>query len=182
MVEVGRRWECKEVFLPDVMLAAEAMKASISLLLPRITVEERGRVSLGKVVIGTALGDIHDIGKSLVAMMLSVEGFHVVDLGTDVSPNTFVEAAAKEDARIIAMSSLLTTSLPFQRDVIKYLEDTGKRKHYFVLSGGGCVTPDWVRKSKADGYARLAVGAARIARRLISKEFEPPLAEPLIEE
>ncbi|HJX24142.1 MAG TPA: corrinoid protein [Candidatus Bathyarchaeia archaeon] len=177
---VGEKFQNFEIFLPQVMLAADAMKACLKVLLPKISEERRKAAILGKVVIGTISGDIHDIGKNLVAAMLSVAGFEVYDVGVDISPKRFVEKALEVNADIIAISDLLTTSLCFQEDLIRYLADRGLRSNYFVIVGGGPVTPEWAERIGADGYGRYADDGAEICRKLMLDGARPPLKNPIV--
>jgi len=181
MKVVGEKFRNFEIFLPEVMLAADAMKACMAVLVPKISEERKSETSLGKVVIGTAAGDIHDIGKNLVATMLSVAGFEVYDLGTGVSPKRFVETAEEVKAAVIALSSLLTTSLAYMEDVIKLLKDTNLRNKYYVVVGGGPVTPEWAEKIGADGYGRYAEDGAEICKKLVTEDMPPPLPKCIVE-
>jgi methylmalonyl-CoA mutase cobalamin-binding domain/chain len=141
---------------------------------------QASQASLGKIVLGTVVGDIHDIGKNLVGAVLASSGFEIYDLGVNVSPLDFVKKAQEVKAAIIAMSSLLTTSLPYQKDVVAYLNDMGLRNQYYVIVGGGPVTPEWAVELKADGYARLATEATEMCRQLMTSNKKPPLDSPII--
>ena len=167
MKVVGDKFKKMEMYLPEVMLAAEAMKRANKILLEKISEEGKGRVTKGRVVIGTAWGDIHDIGKNIVATMLTTDGFDVYDLGHDVPPRKFIEKAEEMNANIIAISSLMTPSKEYQKDIIEYLEDVGTRDNYFVIVGGGAITEDWAEKIKANGYGRLVTHAVEVANLLI---------------
>jgi len=166
---VGEQYSKGEMFLPDLVLAGEAMKAAIAVLEPEITRKGGQRQTLGTVVIGTVEGDIHDIGKTLVATMLSVGGFRVYDLGVDVPVPTFVEKAREVNADIVGMSALLTTTMVRQRDVIEALEDAGLRSRVKVIVGGAPVTRSWAQEIGADGYSEDAIGAVAVARQLLGK-------------
>ncbi|MCS7283645.1 MAG: corrinoid protein [Anaerolineae bacterium] len=166
---VGEQYGKGEMFLPDLVLAGEAMKAAIAILEPEITRRGGARQTLGTVVIGTVEGDIHDIGKTLVATMLSVGGFRVYDLGVDVPVRTFVEKAREVNADIVGMSALLTTTMVRQRDVIEALEDAGLRPKVKVMVGGAPVTRSWAEEIGADGYSEDAIGAVAVARQLVAK-------------
>ncbi len=166
---VGEQYGKGEMFLPDLVLAGEAMKAAIAVLEPEITRRGGQRQTLGTVVIGTVEGDIHDIGKTLVATMLSVGGFRVYDLGVDVPVPTFVEKAREVNADIVGMSALLTTTMVRQRDVIEALEDAGLRSRVKVIVGGAPVTRSWAQEIGADGYSEDAIGAVAVARQLLGK-------------
>lgn len=172
---VGDKFEKGEIYLPEVMLAAEAMNKANRILLAKISGDKKAATK-GKVVIGTAWGDIHDIGKNIVATMLTTNGFDVYDLGHDVHPNKFIEKAEEVKADIIAISTLMTPSREYQKDIIKYLEDTSTRNRYFVMIGGGPVTADWAKEIKSDGYGRLVNHAIEIANLLIEgKTAERPI-------
>ncbi|MDO4478114.1 MAG: corrinoid protein [Lachnospiraceae bacterium] len=156
------------VFLPELMLGGECMKQ----LLDRVTPLMGGTSAyIGKVVIGCAKGDLHDIGKSLVATQLSVNGFDVIDLGVDVAPNKFIDTADKENADIIVVSSLLTTSQYYMEELIKRLGDEGKRDKYRVAIGGGPISGEYAKKIGADGYSRTCYSAVKMAKRLM--EIKP---------
>lgn len=157
--EVGEQFGCGEMFLPDLVQAAEAMKAAVAILEPEMTRLGAAREMLGKVVIGTVEGDIHDIGKTLVATMLSAAGFQVYDMGVNVPTMTLVEKVREVEADIVGVSALLTTTMTKQRDVIEALDDMGLRPQVKVMVGGPPVTEDWVNAIGADGYSKDAVGA-----------------------
>lgn len=164
---VGEAFGCGDMFLPDLVLAAEAMKAAIAVLEP--VLEEHGseRHVLGKVVIGTVEGDIHDIGKTLVATMLSASGFQVFDLGVDVPVAEMAEKAREIGADIVGVSSLLTTTMRKQKQVIEALEDLGIRHQVKVIVGGAPVTQSWADEIGADGYSEDAIGAVSLAKMLV---------------
>ncbi len=165
MAEVGNLFECGEYFVPEMLISARAMQAGLSLLKPLLVASNVA--SMGKVIIGTVQGDLHDIGKNLVAMMMEGAGFEIVDLGTDVSPDKFVEAARKHTPQIVAMSALLTTTMPKMEMTIKALGEAGLRKNVKVMIGGAPVTEDYARSIGADGYATDASRAASTAKFLV---------------
>ncbi|UCG26578.1 MAG: corrinoid protein [Chloroflexota bacterium] len=165
---VGEEFSCGQMFLPDLVLAAEAMKAAVAVLEPELERTGQERSVLGKVVIGTVAGDIHDIGKTLVATMLSASGFQVFDLGVDVDVATFAQKAREVEADIVGVSSLLTTTMVRQRDVIEALDDTGLRPSVKVMVGGAPVTQSWAAEIGADGYSEDAMGAVQLARQLLA--------------
>ncbi|HOM17010.1 MAG TPA: corrinoid protein [Thermoguttaceae bacterium] len=166
MDEVGRRFECNEYFVPELLIAARAMKKALELLTPRLAAA--GAKAAGRVVIGTVQGDLHDIGKNLVASMLEGGGFEVTDLGIDVPPERFVEAAReKGDGAIVAMSALLTTTMTMMKKVIQALEEAGLRSKVKVIVGGAPVTQQYAEQIGADGYSDNASGAVALARRLV---------------
>ena len=160
---VGDKFEKREYFLPDLLVAAEAVKRATEVLKPFLK-GERGR---GTVVIGTVRGDIHDLGKNLVASTLEVSGFRVVDLGVDVSSERFVDAAKKEKADIVAISALITTTMVGMKDVIEALARDGIRKEVKVMVGGAPLDEEFARKIGADRYAKTSRDAARKAVELV---------------
>ncbi len=167
MSYVGDQFSAGEMFLPDMMLAAEAMKAAIAVLEPEMQRRGTQRTLLGKVVLGTVKGDIHEIGKNLVATMLSASGFEVHDLGVDVPYEKFVEKAREINADIIGLSALLTTTMTGQRAVIEMLTDLGLRSKIKVMVGGAPVTASWAAEIGADGTSEDAMGAVALAKRLV---------------
>lgn len=166
MDETGRRFECEEYFVPELLLSARAMKAALELLRPLLA--EQGARPAGKVVIGTAKGDLHDIGKNLVASMLEGAGFTVVDLGADVSPEKFAETAKAQGANLVCISALLTVTMPSMKGTIEALEAAGIRRAVKVLIGGAPVTQKYADEIGADGYAETAAGAVALARRAMA--------------
>ncbi len=167
MTELGELFKNGEVYVPEVLVAARAMKAGTAILKPLLKAENVQ--SLGTVAIGTVEGDLHDIGKNLVGMMLEGVGFTVMDLGENVSPDSFVNAV-KEGANIIGMSALLTTTMPMMATTIKALEDAGVRDKVKVMIGGAPVTQEYANQIGADGYSADAASAAELAKRLVSTE------------
>lgn len=180
MARIGKLFQDFEVYLPELMLAADVGKSCLEQLAPHMTKKQSASASLGRIVIGTVTGDVHDIGKNLVGAVLGASGFEVYDLGVDVAPMNFVKKAEEVKATIIGLSSLLTTSLPYQKDLVTYLNDMGLRQKYFVIVGGGPVTPEWAGKIKTDGYARLATEAVDLCRQLATGGKKPPLDSPII--
>jgi len=164
---VGDQFSCGNMFLPELVMAGEAMKAAVAILEPELTKRGTERKMLGKVVLCTVEGDIHEIGKTLVGTMLSATGFQVYDMGVDVPVMKVVEKAREVNADIVAMSALLTTTMVHQKDVIEALEDVGLRGKVKVMVGGAPVTQDWVNQIGADGYSEDAIGAARVAKQLL---------------
>ena len=165
--EVGRLWAEGEYFLPELMQGADAMRAAMAVLRPAL-VDAGSTADAGPtIIIGTVQGDIHDIGKTLVATFLEANGFRVVDLGRDVPLEAFVDAAEREAAPLIGLSALLTTTMPGQRGVVELLEERGLRSQVAVLVGGAPVTRAYARSIGADGYAANAVEAVGEARRLV---------------
>ncbi len=165
MGEVGRLFEENEYFVPEMLVAARAMQAGLTLLKPHLAAG--GAVSTGKVIIGTVKGDLHDIGKNLVAMMLEGAGFEVVDLGTDVAPERFVKAVMEHKPQVIGMSALLTTTMPSMGTTVKALQEAGVREQVKVMIGGAPVTEAFARQIGADGYSTDASSAVRLAKLLV---------------
>jgi len=164
MDEVGRRFECEEYFVPELLLAARAMKGSLALIRPLLAA--RGDKPVATVVIGTVKGDMHDIGKNLVSAMLEGAGFEIIDLGSDVSPEKFVEAVKTSGANLIALSALLTVTMPSMKTTIEALKSAGLRDQVKVLVGGAPVTNQYAQEIGADGYGESASSAVHLARKL----------------
>lgn len=174
LYEIGKRFERLEIFLPELMKAAKVAKAiQAEVLEPALRSGPEEATSVGSVVIGTCKGDIHDIGKNMVALMLQVNGFKVIDLGTDVSAQSFIDAARENDVKIIAMSSLLTTSMPYMGDLTKRLEGLGLRKQYRVIVGGAPVTQAYADRIGADAYGSDAVSAVKQCLSLAKSTTQP---------
>jgi len=165
MDEVGNRFECNEYFVPELLIAARAMKTALALLAPRLA--DAGAEPAGRVVIGTVQGDLHDIGKNLVASMLEGGGFEVTDLGVDVSPDRFVEAAQEKEGSMVALSALLTTTMTQMKAVIQKLEEAGIREKTKVMIGGAPITQQYADEIGADGYSDNASAAVALARKLV---------------
>lgn len=165
MDEVGRRFQCNEYFVPELLIAGRAMKTALELLTPKLA--ESGAKAAGRVVIGTVKGDLHDIGKNLVASMLEGSGFEVVDLGVDVPADQFVQRASEQEGTIVAMSALLTTTMVQMRDVIGALQQAGIRDKVKVIVGGAPITQQYADEIGADAYSDNASGAVEMARRLL---------------
>ena len=163
MDEVGRRFENNEYFVPELLIAARAMKGALELLRPLLA--ERGVEPMGRVVIGTVKGDLHDIGKGLVASMLEGGGFEVIDMGVDVAPDAFIEQAREHRADIIAVSALLTTTMPSMKPVVEAVRHAGL-DDCKVIVGGAPVTEQFAHSIGADGYSSNASGAVGLVRRL----------------
>ena len=165
MEEVGRLFEEGEKFVPEMLISARAMQTGMRLLRPHLA--DKDIKTVGKVVVGTVAGDLHDIGKNLVAMMLEGSGFEVIDLGTDVSPAKFVEAVRGHQPQVIGMSALLTTTMPSMRATIEALKEAGLRDQVKVMIGGAPITQDFADKIGADGFAPDASSASRKAKSLV---------------
>jgi 5-methyltetrahydrofolate--homocysteine methyltransferase len=166
MNEVGRRYEANEYFVPELLIAARAMKGSLELIRPLLSA--RGAEPVGRVVIGTVQGDLHDIGKNLVGAMLEGAGFEVIDLGVDVSPEKFMNAAKEKHATLIALSALLTTTMHSMKGVMEKLKESGMRDTVKVMIGGAPVTQKYADEIGADGYSSNANAAVALARKLVA--------------
>jgi 5-methyltetrahydrofolate--homocysteine methyltransferase len=166
MAEVGRLFEIGEYFVPEMMIAARAMKAGLALVKPQLV--KADVKSLGKIGIGTVQGDLHDIGKNLVGIMLEGAGYEILDLGTDVSPEKFMEAVKNDKVDALALSALLTTTMPNMISTIEALEQAGLRKQVKVMVGGAPITEEYARQIGADGYAPDASRVVAVARILLA--------------
>lgn len=165
MKEVGARFEAGDFYVPEMLIAARAMQAGLAILKPFLL--SGGIESSGKVVIGTVKGDLHDIGKNLVSMMLEGAGFEVVDLGTDATPEKFVNAIKANNAGLVGMSALLTTTMSNMKLIIAALKEAGLREHVKVMIGGAPVTENFAKEIGADGYAPDASRAVTLAKTLL---------------
>lgn len=165
MSVVGDKFKKNEFYVPEVLIAARAMKAGMEIIRPLLT--KKGVKGAGKIVLGTVRGDLHDIGKNLVGMMLEGAGFEITDLGVDVSPEKFVEAAREKGADIIGLSALLTTTMPGMKDVIEAIKSSDLKGKVKVMIGGAPVTQDYADEIGADGYAPDAASAVDKAKQLI---------------
>lgn len=166
MDEVGRRFERNEYFVPELLISARAMKAGVAVLRPLLA--SGGATSAGKVAIGTVMGDLHDVGKNLVAIMLEGGGFEIIDLGVDTSPQKFIDAVREKEVDVVAMSALLTTTIPSMRTVIEKMKEAGVRDKVKVIVGGAPVTQEFADSIGADGYSDNASGAVTVVRRLLA--------------
>ncbi len=166
MAEVGRRYECEEYFVPELLLAARAMKASMQMVRPLLAAT--GAQPVGRVVIGTVKGDLHDIGKNLVAALLEGGGFEVIDLGADVAPERFIEAAASRHAELVALSALLTVTMTSMKTTIDAFRAAGLREKVKIMVGGAPVTQQYCDAIGADGYGESAGAAVALARKLVA--------------
>lgn len=165
MGEVGRLFEENKYFVPEMLVSARAMQSGLSLLKPLLA--ESGAEPAGKIIMGTVKGDLHDIGKNLVSMMLEGAGFEVVDLGTDVAPDKFMKAVHEHQPQLIGMSALLTTTMPSMSGTIKALQEAGLRDKVKVMIGGAPVTDGYAKQIGADGYSPDASSAVRLAKSLL---------------
>jgi 5-methyltetrahydrofolate--homocysteine methyltransferase len=166
MDEVGRRYEANEYFVPELLISARAMKASLELIRPLLTAQ--GAEPAGRVAIGTVKGDLHDIGKNLVAAMLEGAGFEVIDLGVDVSPDKFIAAVNERNAGVVAMSALLTTTMNSMKTTVEAIKAAGVRGKVKIMIGGAPVTQKYADEIGADGYSSNANSAVALARKLVA--------------
>ncbi len=165
---IGDQFSKGEAFLPELVMAGECMKAAVGILEPEMARRGTARQVLGKVVLATVEGDIHEIGKTLVGIMLSASGFQVFDLGVNVTAAKLIEKAKAEKADIIALSALLTTTMVKQKEVIETFTAQGLRSDFKVMVGGAPVTREWEKSIGADGYSEDAVGAVMVAKQLVN--------------
>lgn len=165
--ELGVKFERMEVFLPEIMLASDAFKNALSVLEPEIKKKNTEGKKAIPIVIGTVQGDIHQVGKDMVATFLATAGFEVYDLGVDVAPSRFLEEAKRLGAKVIAAASLMSTTRPVQKDLVDFLEAKGVRDQFIVLVGGGVVTQEWADQIAADGYGQDAIATVNLAKRLL---------------
>jgi len=165
MAEVGRLFEANEYYVPEMLIAARAMKAGLAILRPAL-VEEDVK-PLGKVALGTVKGDLHDIGKNLVGIMIEGAGFEIIDLGVDVAPEAFVDAVRNQGADLVGLSALLTTTMPSMKTTIEAFKEAGLRDQVKIIIGGAPVTQRYADEVGADGYGRDAASAANLAKDLL---------------
>lgn len=167
---IAVKFKNNEVYVPEVLIAARAMNAGTALLKPYLA--EGGVTGIGKAIIGTVKGDLHDIGKNLVSMLLENNGFTVIDLGADVSPQGFVAAAKEHAAQIVGLSALLTTTMPKMAETVAAFAADGSRESVKIIIGGAPVTEEYAREIQADGYAEDAVEAVALCERLLNLAVE----------
>jgi len=169
LTEIGEKFQKFEIFLPELMMAGEAAEA-MTAIVEKATLDA-GQPSLNKgtVILGQVEGDMHDIGRNIVGTLLKSHGFKVVDLGRDVPASAFLEAAEKEEADIIALSALMTTTLPAQKRTISLFSEVRKREEFFILVGGGAVSEEWAKEIGSDGYSADAAGAVELCKSLMKK-------------
>ncbi len=175
--DVGDRFGSGEIFLPEMVLAAEAMQAFMNVVTPHLEAEaargEGGPAGIGKVVIGTVKGDIHSIGKNIVATMLGASGYDVIDLGVNVAPMEAIHEAERSGASIIGLSALMTTSMPYQKEVVALLNELNRRDDFWVIVGGGPVTRDYADDIGSNGWAPDAAVAVQVCDRMLSGSTTP---------
>ena len=170
MKVIGEKFEKLEIYLPELLMAADVFDSAMKILGSQVSAADKNKIRKGTVVIGTVKGDIHEIGKDIVAMLLETAGFSVHNLGKDVPSSTFLEEAEKVKADIIGMSSLLTTTMLGQKELIDILKATGDRDKYIVMIGGAPTSQAWADEIGADGYGKTAEDAVCLALELVSKK------------
>ena len=170
MAVVGENFENGEVFLPELLMAADSFTAAMEILKPEIEAQKKEMAKTGTILIGTVKSDVHNIGKNIVATVLATQGFDVVDIGIDNPSLKFIEEAEKVKADVIALSSLMTTTMPGQKEVIDTLKEMRLREKYLVIVGGGPITQEWADKIGADGFGKSALRAAELIKKLMSEK------------
>lgn len=168
LTQVGQDFQEFKIFLPELMAAGEAARASTAILEEAITASGLETQSPGTIVLGTVENDVHDIGKNIVNTMLSSHGFKVIDIGRDVPPSKFLESARHEKADIVAMSALMTTTRPATRSTINLFDEVGARQQFKIIVGGGCIDQEWADEIGADGYAPDAAAAVELCKKLVA--------------
>lgn len=167
---IGAKFESGDAYLPELLMAAANFNAAMAVLKPVIDAGKQTVTKLGKVLIATVKGDVHSIGKDIVATVLDTSGFDVVDMGVDNPSLNIVQEAEKLKVDVIALSSVMTTTMPAQKEVIDTLTEMGIRQKYFIIVGGGPVNPEWADRIGADGYGRSAVDAVALAKSLMARK------------
>jgi 5-methyltetrahydrofolate--homocysteine methyltransferase len=167
MEAVGKKFKKNEIFIPEVLIASRAMKSAMDVIKPHLSKSEK--YLFGKIVLGTVKGDLHDIGKMVVSIALEREGYDIIDLGIDVSKETFIETVQKENPDILGMSALLTTTMSYMRDVIDTIRSAGLKKGVKIIIGGAPITQSFADEIGADGYAPEAESAVTLVKNLLNK-------------
>ena len=169
LTDVGNRFQNFEIFLPELMMAGEAAE-KVTVLVEQATLDAgKPSLNLGTIILGQVEGDMHDIGRKIVGTLLNSHGYKVIDLGRDVPASAFLEAAEKEKADIVALSALMTTTLPAQKRTISLFSEVGKREDFYIILGGGAVSLDWSNEIGSDGYSPDAAGAVELCNQLLKK-------------
>ena len=169
LTDVGNRFQNFEIFLPELMMAGEAAE-KVTVLVEKATLDAgKPSLNLGTIILGQVEGDMHDIGRKIVGTLLNSHGYKVIDLGRDVPASAFLEAAEKEKADIVALSALMTTTLPAQKRTISLFSEVGKREDFYIIVGGGAVSLDWSNEIGSDGYSPDAAGAVELCNQLLKK-------------
>ncbi len=166
---VGDRFETGEAFLPELLMAGDSFKASMTVLKPALEKEKTQIKSRGKMVLASVKGDVHDLGKDIVKTMMEINGFEILDLGVDIASLTIIEEARKSGAELIGLSAIMTTTMQYQREVVEMLRDMGLRDRFKVLVGGGPVNQAWAEEIGADGFGSTATAAVEVSARLLEK-------------
>ncbi len=170
MTEIGNRFSAGAAYLPELLMAAEAWEQAMKIIKPKLVAAGASVAKLGTIVIGTVQTDIHEIGKNILANLLMTAGFEVHDIGYDAPASKFINKAQEVDADIIAASAIMSTTVPYQKDVIEMLKARGLRDKYLVMVGGGVVTQEWADEIGADGYGDLASDAVEVAKELVTRK------------
>ena len=170
LTEVGQRFQDFEIFLPELMMAGEAAEKVTTIVEEATLKAGKPSLNMGTVILGQVEGDMHDIGRNIVGTLLKSHGFKVVDLGRNVPASVFLETAEKEKADIVALSALMTTTLPAQKRTINLFSEVGKRGDFRIIVGGGAVSQEWAKEIGSDGYSRDAAGAVEICKELLKKQ------------
>ncbi len=170
MTEIGNRFSAGEAYLPELLMAAEAWDQAMKIIKPRLVAAGASIKKLGTIVLGTVQTDIHEIGKNILANLLTTAGFEVHDVGHDAPASKFIDKAQEVDADVIAASAIMSTTVPYQKDIIEMLKARGLRDKYLVMVGGGVVTQEWADEIGADGYGDLASDAVEVAKELVSRK------------
>lgn len=169
LTDVGQKFQDFEIFLPELMMAGEAAEKVTALVEEATLKAGQPSLNLGTVILGQVEGDMHDIGRNIVGTLLNSHGFKVVDLGRDVPASAFLDAAEKEKADIVALSALMTTTLPAQKRTISLFSEVRKREDYYIIVGGGAVSREWADEIGSDGYSPDAAGAVELCKQLLKK-------------
>ncbi len=170
MTEIGNRFSAGEAYLPELLMAAEAWDQAMKIIKPKLVAAGASIKKLGTIVLGTVQTDIHEIGKNILANLLTTAGFEVHDVGHDAPASKFIDKAQEVDADIIAASAIMSTTVPYQKDIIEMLKARGLRDKYLVMVGGGVVTQEWADEIGADGYGDLASDAVELAKELVTRK------------
>ncbi len=170
MTEIGNRFSAGDAYLPELLMAAEAWDQAMKIIKPRLVAAGASIKKQGTIVLGTVQTDIHEIGKNILANLLTTAGFEVHDIGHDAPASKFIDKAQEVDADIIAASAIMSTTVPYQKDIIEMLKARGLRDKYLVMVGGGVVTQEWADEIGADGYGDLASDAVELAKELVTRK------------
>ncbi len=170
MTEIGNRFSAGEAYLPELLMAAEAWDQAMKIIKPKLVAAGASIKKQGTIVLGTVQTDIHEIGKNILANLLMTAGFEVHDIGHDAPASKFIDKAQEVDADIIAASAIMSTTVPYQKDIIEMLKVRGLREKYLVMVGGGVVTQEWADEIGADGYGDLASDAVEMAKELVTRK------------